>query len=350
MSGCGSNDVFAMGSTPFVADQALWGWDTTTNPSFPTVSGFPVGTSNTYPTGFAPTKTGLGAIDLRNFAGVPLQYYGNPPCPVPDATLLEWIRYAEDRVEQQTSILLCQTWVASPPAQNAVVTRACGLIPNTDSGFQIRGYDYDLEDSGYDFQFPRAQDLGWLYLTLRYRPLQSVTYGVVGSGAMAATQGITAIKNTAFIYPLLNQFFRMPTSWNVEDRDFGMVRYVPATNTQMLPLFAMQLAFMGFSEDVPGAIWLQYTAGLTPYDYQGRYRFMRELVLLEATITALSTIQGTINLGAKSVQMTVDGMSYKTDYDVNGPFAGLINMFEKRRDGLMKMAVQLVSGPMVNSM
>lgn len=356
MSGQGnSNQIFGMGSTPFVPTQSLWQWNTSGiagapsgQPQIPTVAGFPVGISQTYPTGFAPTKTGLQAVDLCNFAGVPLQYYGNPPRPVPDTTLLQWIRFAEDRIEQETSILLCQTWVASPPTQSVQITQAAGILPQTSAGYQIRGYDYDLEDAAYDFQFPRWQDEGWGYLTLRYRPVQSYTYGVAGSGATAATQGLTAIKNTSFIYPLLTQFFRMPSSWNVEDRDFGLVRYVPATNTQMLPLFAMQLAFMGFNEDVPGAMWLQYTAGLTPFDYAGRYSFMKELVLLEATITALATIQGTINLGAKSVQMTVDGMSYKTDYDPLGPFAGLIKMFMERKKGLMDMAKNLVSGPMVN--
>lgn len=342
----GGNQIISSGSTPLVPTQSLWSWDTTG--AIPTATGYPVQVSNTYPTGFAPTKTGLSADDLCAFAGVPLQYYGNPPRPVAPATLLGWIRYAEDRIEQETSILLCQTWVASPPTQSVQVTQACGLLPNTTSGYQVRGYDYDLEDAAYDFAFPRWQDSGWGYLTLRYRPLQSTTYGIVGGSA--ATVGTTAIKNTSFIYPLLSQFFRMPSSWNVEDRDFGMVRYVPATNTQMLPLFAMQLAFMGFSEDVPGAMWLQYTAGLTPYDYQSRYSFMKELVLLEAAITALTTIQGTINLGAKSVQMTVDGMSYKTDYDVRGPFAGLIDMYMKRKQGLMDTAKNLVAGPMVNSM
>lgn len=345
-----SNDVFSQGYTGDIRDTALWQWDTTTDPNMAIPIGFPVGTSTTFPSGYAPTKTGLMPWDVRKFVGVPVQYYGNPPCPVEDSEILQWIRYAEDQVEQQTSILLCQTWVASPPAQTAQIARACGIIPNAAQGFQVRGYDYDLEDAAYDFQFPRAQDEGWLYLTLRYRPVQSTTYGITGSGATAATAGVTAIKNTSFIYPLLNQFFKMPLSWNVEDRDFGWVRYVPATNTQMLPLFAMQLAFMGFSEDVPGALWLQYTAGLTQYDYKTRYSFMKELVLALTAITVLQAIQGTINLGAKSTQITVDGLSYKTDYDANGPYFGLIKQFQDKADKLMSKAVQLVSGPMVNSL
>ena len=127
-----------------------------------------------------------------------------------------------------------------------------------------------------------------MYQTLRYRPVQSMGYSPANP---------TAVKNIAFIYPLLNVFFRLPRAWIVEDRDYGLIRMVPATNTQMLPLWAMQLAFMGFAESLPNGLWFQYTAGLTPNDYNSRFSFMKELVLAEAALTALNSIQGTINLG-----------------------------------------------------
>lgn len=342
-----NNQVIAQGSTPQVPTQAMWQWDTTQ--PIPVATGYWVGPSTQFPSGFAPTKTGLMPWDLKKFVGIPLQYYGNPPCPVDDTVLTGWIRYAEDRIEQQTTVLLTQTWIAAKPTQDTITTQSCGLLVNNASGYQVRGYDYDLEENAYDFEFSRWQDEGWGFLTLRYRPVQSLTYGATPFAQFAsATSSLTAVKNTAFIYPLLNTFFRMPPNWNVEDRDFGMIRYVPATNTQMLPLFAMQLAFLGFNESVPGAMWLQYTAGLTPYDYQNRYSFMKELVLCEAAITALTSIQGTINLGAKSVHMTVDGMQYRTEYDVAGPFNGYIQQFTKRREMLLNIARDLVSGPMVN--
>ena len=61
----------------------------------------------------------------------------------------------------------------------------------------------------------------------------------------------------------------MPPTWFVEDEDFGLIRLVPAANVQMLPLFAMQLAFMGFAESIPGGLWFQYTAGLNNSEYNG---------------------------------------------------------------------------------
>lgn len=327
------SDSLNGGQLPLVPTAPLWSWDTSS--LVPTVTGFPQAS------GFATTKTGLVPSDLQQFVGVPLVFYGNPPVAVTDKTVTQWIRWAEDWVEQETSVLLCQTWIASPPSPNIAVTNALGLtFPSlvAGSGYQKQGIDFDLQDSAYDFFFKNAQDEGWMAQTLRYRPVQSVTY---------TPDDATAIKNTSFIYPLLNQYFRMPRNWNVEDRDFGFVRYVPSTNTQMLPLFAMQLAVMGFAESVPGAIWFQYTAGLTPFDYQARWGFMKQLVLATAAITALSAIQGTINLGATSVDTMVDGLRQQMKFSENGPYAGLINNFSKQRDSFMTRARAFVAGPMM---
>lgn len=335
--------VFGQGSTPPVQCGTCWSWNV--SGVVPVVAGYPVGPSSAFPSGFAPTKTGLMPQDLQNFVGVPLQYYSNPPKPVPPEVIIQWIRNAEDKVEQDTGILLCQTWVASPPAQSPGSAQATGLLLNQSSGTQQLGYDYDKEDNAYDFMFPRAQDEGWMYQSLRYKPVQSLTYNASGS---PATAGYTAVKNISYIYPLLNEFFRVPTGWIVEDRNFGLVRLVPAQNVQMLPLFAMQLAFMGFAESVPGALWFNYTAGLTPLDYQSAYSFMKQYVLAEAAMRALASIQGTINLGIKDSMITVDGLSYKSSYSEKGPFSGLISQFKEQRDELMKMARDKVAGPMLN--
>ena len=286
---------------------------------------------------FTATKTGLTPLDLQQFVGVPLQYYGNPPTAVPPTQIQEWIRWAEDKVEQDTSILLCQTWVASPPTPDQNTSNQCGII-TVNGGGQQQGIDFDLQDAGYDFQYPRAQDEGWMYQTLRYRPVQSMGYSPANP---------TAVKNIAFIYPLLNVFFRLPRAWIVEDRDYGLIRMVPATNTQMLPLWAMQLAFMGFAESLPNGLWFQYTAGLTPNDYNSRFSFMKELVLAEAALTALNSIQGTINLGANSIQSSVDGLQMRFQYGKDGPFGALIMQMGRRAKALRERATTKVSGLMV---
>ncbi len=315
---------------PLVPTGALWTWDTSTKPQ-PTVTG--------YPTTGGPTKTGLMPQDLQNFVGVPIQYYGNPPTPVSSGTMLGWIRYAEDWVEQETTLLLTQTWVASPPTRQPTATNATGLIVNpASSGVQQLGVDYDLEDAPYDFFFPRAQDEGWMVQSLRYRPVRSATYSALD---------YTSIKNIAYIYPLLNDFFRVPPTWYVEDSDFGLVRLVPAANVQMLPLFAMQLSFMGFAQSIPGGLWLQYTAGLTANDYISRFSFIKQLVLAQAAIQALMTIQGTLNFGATQYNINVDGLQYQTQYPKSGPYSGLIEQFTRMRTDLLQTAFNKVSGPML---
>lgn len=315
---------------PVVASKALWTWDTS-GPA-PVVIGYPPGGAS------QPTKTGLMPQDLQNFVGVPLQYYGNPPIAVASGTMVQWLQFAEDYVERETGLLLCQSWVAAPPAVMPGTPQSVAISVQGSSGMQQQlGLDFDVYDAGYDFQFIRAQDDGWMNYSVRYRPVRSVAYDPVD---------FNGIKRIGFIYPLLNEFFQVPPSWIVTDEDKGMIRMVPATNVQMLPLFALQLSFMGFSDLVPGGLWLQYTAGLTSADYQSRYSFVKELVLAQAAIQALSTVQGTINLGATSTSTAVDGLSYTTQYNPKGPYSGLIDYFRKMRDELLNSAKSKVAGPM----
>jgi hypothetical protein len=310
---------------------ALWTWTSG-------ASGLPM-VATGYPSGYA-TKTGLKITDLQNFIGIPLQYYNtNPPVPVAEAVILQWLRWAEDWVEAKTGLLLTQTWVASPPAFTPAQAQAIGITTTSSGGYQVLGEDYDIEDAAYDFFFPRAQDEGWMIYSMRYKPVKDTIYGP------QTPQSANAIKNISYVYPLLNEFFAVPPSWQVEDHDFGLVRLVPSANVQMLPLFAMQLAFMGFAESVPGAIWFQYKAGLTQNDYNSRWSFIYQLVLAQAAITALQAIQSTINMGALEYRMFVDGLQYSTKFSPNGPLGYLMDRFMKMRDEYLSQAVNKVTGP-----
>jgi hypothetical protein len=163
------------------------------------------------------------------------------------------------------------------------------------------------------------------------------------TGIVNATN-LNGTKNVAFIYPLLNEFFRMPQTWVVEDPDRGLVRFVPATAVQMLPLFAMQLAFMGFAESVPGGMWFQYTAGLTAADYQSKWRFMRQLVLARSAVTALKSMQLSVNYGAVETQITADGLSRRMRFDPKGAFSGPIMAFEEEVKRLTRRAKSMCGG------
>lgn len=315
------------GSTP--SNTALWNWDRS-DPYQPVVK--------TYSNGL-PTKTGLTPTDLQGAVGIPLQYYapaGVTPQAIPPETMVGWIRDAEDYVEQETNLLLTPTWIASPPEIQPIAASVTGAPAQSGAG-QVQGVDYDLADAAYDFYFERATGDAWLCQPLRYRPLRNV---------QTSATDFTAVKNLAGIYPLLTDFFRVPPTWFVEDQDAGLIRLVPATNVQMLPLFAMELAFMGFSDTVPGAWHYQYTAGLTATDYSTRFRFVKRLVLLDAGIRALGSIQGTINMGMMRVETLVDGLQVKLQYSEKGPFGSIIETFKRERDELMETARTKVSGPM----
>lgn len=324
MSGTGPQ-ISGPTNQPIVPTRALWTWSTPVTGQPLIVEGYP-------PFG-APTKTGLQQPELESYIGMPIQRFGNPPIPIPTSTVTQWIRFAEDDIESETNLRLCQTWVASPPAKSKAEVNAVGL--GVQNNFQQLGIDYDLADAAYDFFFERAQDEGWLYQRLRWRPVKSIE-GFDPNGIVS--NNFTAVKNISFIYPLLNEYFRMPPTWIVEDQNRGLIRMVPSTSVQMLPLFAMQLSFMGFAQSVPGGLWLQYTCGLTANDYNSEWSFIKELVLARAGITAFSAMQTSINFGAIETQTNIDGLARKVRYSEKGPFAAQIANLKAREEVLTRRA------------
>ena len=305
---------------------ALWTWNTS-------VPHYPVPTSYL---GSSQTKTGLCPQDLKDFLGL-VPAYRNPPRLMSDTEIMERIRRSEDWVEQQTSILLTPTWVASPPSLTAAGATNANLATKG-GGPMLLGVDYDLTDNGYDFKFDRGQDEGWLMQQLRYRPLR------------ICDGGTTAIKQISYIYPLLSQFFQIPPTWYVEDLDFGLIRIVPSANLGLLPMFAIQLGVEGFSQSVPGGISIQYTAGLTPYDYASRFRFMRELVLCGAAVSILATMQGSVSMGLGSIETLMDGTQTKLKYVVGGAYANEIKQFGAMAEAHLETARWQVGGPMMETL
>lgn len=313
-----------------VTPTAQWGW------SFPATSVTPIVTS--YVNGGS-TKTGLTYTDLQNFIGLPLKWGGPNGTPIPQDAIVQFLRWAEDTVETDTGILLCLSWVASPPETTNAQANAAQLPGNT--GGQRLGVDYDIADVGYDFFFRRFLEEGWGYMVTRFKPLR-----LIGPSDL----NFTAIKNMAYIYPLLNEYFAIPPTWVVEDEDFGFIRIVPATNIQMLPLFAIQIAVMGFAQNLPGAIHIQYMAGLSPADYSAKWSFMKQYVLAQTAIQLLKSMQLSINWGATELRVDVDGLLQETKYNPKGAFAGPIDAFTSMRDELRTRAQNLVAGLVVEGL
>jgi hypothetical protein len=315
-----------------VVTQALWTWSQPGAGIAPVVIG--------YPTTGGPTKSGVTPDDVRAFIQLPIQQFTNPPTPVPDSVIIQWIRWAEDAIEVQTGVRLCQTWIAAPAAKSMTESRLLNFT--TTNNYQQLGLDYDYAEPAYDFFFERAQDNGWLYQRMRWRPVKSVD--LADPTGIFNASNFNGIKNIAFIYPLLNEFFRMPQTWIVEDQNRGLARMVPATNVQMLPLFAMQLAFMGFAQSVPGGLWFQYTAGLTANDYNSEWSFMKQLVLAQAGIITLGAIQTSVNLGVLETQTQADGLAYKAKFSEKGAFSGAISALQTTANTLTKRAMMMGGG------
>jgi len=175
----------------------------------------------------------------------------------------------------------------------------------------------------------------------RWRPVKSLE---LFSPTADVSNNYVGTKNVAFIYPLLNEFFRMPSSWVVEDQNRGLLRFVPATSVQMLPLFAMQLAFMGFAQSVPQGLWFQYTAGLTPADYQGEWSFMKQLVMSRAAVQAFKTMGVSVSNGATELTINVDGLMRRVKYPEAGVFSGQVKNFENEVKRLTRRALQKGGG------
>lgn len=311
-----------------VPTQAQWSWSAPVSGQSPV----PV----TYPTVLgAPTKSGLQRTDLEDFLQVTIQRYGNPPTPIRDEVVTKWIRYAEDEIEGETNIRLCQTWIAAPAAQTLQEVQSLNIRPSSNTAYQQLGIDYDYSEAAYDFFMDRSKDNGWLYQRLRWRPVKGVSQF---NPNLTANPNDPGVKNAAFIYPLLNEFFQIPPSWVVEDSNRGLVRFVPATSIQMLPLFAMQLAFLGFTDNVPGGIWFQYTAGLTAADYAADWSFMQQLILVKAGIRVLQAMQIQVNFGVSEQTVQVDGLMQRTKYSDKGPFAGYIAELKQEEKKLTRMA------------
>lgn len=304
--------------------RALWGWSTPVQgqaqvvQSYPTVPG-------------APTKTGFGRADLEAYMGIPIRYLGSCPEEIPDNIVISWIRAAEDDIESETNLRLCQTWIAAPAAKSGIEASLMKL--KIAGNYQQLGIDYDLEEAGYDFFFERWRDEGWGYTYLRWRPVKSLE--VVDPLAYFSNNW-RGVKDVQFIYPILNQFFHMPGNWIVQDQLRGYIRFVPAVSVQMLPLFALQMAFMGFAQSVPQGMWFQYTAGLTPNDYNSDWAFMKQLVMARAGIMAFRAMGTSLNMGAIELTTNVDGLMRRVRYADKGPFSAQISNLEDDAKRLMK--------------
>ncbi len=295
---------------------ALWTWS----------SGLPVSFGNDSNNIPKQTKSGVAPADIANVAGVNLVYNSATPTPMSNALLLSLIRSAEDEIETTLGMFLCPTRVAAPAILHnfGVVGTIVNNIPQT------LGVDYDVADAGYDFVYDRWWGGSWGAMQLRYRPIQR-------------------IESFFLVYPLLNMVSQIPLPWfdEILDKPTGLVRTVPSTNIQLLPLFSNMIAVLGPGQSIPGALRFQYVAGFTDGEISGQYSFLKQLVIYKTVIMALGIAQGSISKGFKTLDVTVDGMRRAVGYSEKGPYYGLIQEFRATARTLEQKAEDLVGGPIM---
>lgn len=155
-----------------VTPTAFWGWSQPASGSnLQTTT--PVVTS--YVNGNV-TKSGLMPTDLANFVGIPLNVGGPNGTPIPSQNLIQYLRWAEDSIETDTGVLLCQTWVASPPEITTAQALAAQL-PGMGSTGQRMGVNYDVADSGYDFFLFLIQKVLGRRMGLHGDSVQTTSFG-----------------------------------------------------------------------------------------------------------------------------------------------------------------------------
>ncbi len=272
------------------------------------------------------TKSGVTSNDVCNVAGVDLVYSGATPTKMGETLIQSFIRSAEDEIEATLGMFLCPTRVAAPAVVHSFGSAASmiGNIP------QVQGQDYDVAEAPYDFIYDRWWGGAWGALQFRYRPIQK-------------------IEAFFLVYPLLNVVSQIPTEWfdEILDHQVGLIRTVPSTNLQLLPLFSNMIAVLGPGQTIPGVLRFQYTAGFTDAELSGQYRFIRQLVAYRAAITALGVAQGSINRGTKTLDVTIDGMRRAVGYSEKGPYYGLIQEFRQEAERLEAKAENLIGGPVM---
>jgi hypothetical protein len=160
----------------------------------------------------------------------------------------------------------------------------------------------------------------------------------------------TAVKFFSYEYPLLNNYYVIDPSWFVENRDFGYLRIVPSKNVQMLPLFALQLAVAGFSNNLPGGWNVMYTAGFAPSDYKGRYSFVKNAISAGTVASILTQLQAGVNQGSQEVTVQADGVATTQKWNAKGAFAGEIAAFQAQYEALKDDAYWLVGGPAITTL
>lgn len=212
-----------------------------------------------------------------------------PTIAVSDDYLWDKLRAAEAEAQQELRVFFAPTTLFP-------------LDPTQAEIDALMGTPYAV-DPGYDWGPENFEGEKWGLITLRHRPVQSITRVYVVYPAPTAV---------AFDYPL---------DWMRTDKKYGHIRIVPTTSLSLLGMSASLMALFT-TRTLPQAMRINYVAGLAnaARDYPQLIDLVQKKAMLKIIGDRFMPQSGSISADGLSQSLSVDMSKYEesTDAIMNG--------------------------------
>ncbi len=224
--------------------------------------------------------------------------------PLPLAVIDRKLRAAEDSLEHELSLFFGEKTIVSEATNR-------GISADT----------YDLEEPAYDYPLDLFQGGRWGAFELRYRPVvsfQDFFISLPGNGYRPS--------------------IRFPIDWLKGDKKFGTVRIVPTSGASILGLFqGLVLPIIGGGTDIPHAIFVDYTAGISKTKLLHDHNDLLEAVRIRATLGCFGIATTIRNQGLGSHTLSQDGQSRSESFMMGkwGPYSGAIEIAMARQKEIL---------------
>lgn len=246
-------------------------------------------------------KTGIRAEDVLNgeLYGV-LTHATGENDPLPTSVVERALEAAEAFYEQDLRVFLAPTRIVSEgPAR--------GLVEGT---------DYDVSEPAYGYDSELFYEERWGWMELNWRPVQQIT-----KFYFALPAHTTAI-------------YEPPLEWVRPDGQFGRIQIVPmsGTNAAMMALNVHLFQVFNGGRGFPQSIYLDYTAGFTKKQLEGRYRTLLEGIRIRATLMLMPILSNVRTGGLGSASLSMDGLSRSQSFGQGefGAYTGAVKQWIER--------------------
>ena len=242
-------------------------------------------------------KTGISAEDILGgeLYGVLTKAVGEDD-PLETSVVDQAILDAEAFYETDLRIFLAPTRVVSEgPARNLV-----------------EGTHYDLSEPAYGYDSELMFEERWGWIDLNYRPVRS-------------------IDKFFFALPGATPVLELDPLWIRPDGQFGRVQIVPmrGTNAATLGISAYLMSMFAGGRGLPQSVYIDYTAGFTKAELQGRHRALLHGIRIRAAMNLMPQLSNARTGGLGSASLSMDGLSRSQSFGQGkwGPYSGAIEQW-----------------------